>query len=408
MKTLKLRPGRERSLLLGHPWVFDGAIASGGADSGETVRIVSADGAFLAWGAFSPHSKIRARVWSFEESQRIDSAFFAAACARAIAHRVRLQIPSDGQRLIHGEADGLPGLIVDRYGDTLVAQFLSSGVQRWQAVLVDALTQATGLSRVYERSDTSSREREGLAAAQGWLRGQGVTELTIQEHGWRFSVDIAKGHKTGFYLDQRDNRQQFAQWVAAHGVRRVLNCHSYSGGFSIAALSGGAEQVVAVDSSAQAHARAQTNLQLNGIDPARVQLLDADVNASLRRWGEQGEVGEPGQPGRQGEPGALFDAVVLDPPKLAPTVAHAERAARAYKDLNRLALRLLRPGGLLLSFSCSAGVGPELFHKIVAGAAVDAGVDGYISAKLGAAADHPTTLRFPQGEYLKGLLVIRK
>ncbi|MDO8278907.1 MAG: class I SAM-dependent methyltransferase [Polaromonas sp.] len=393
MKTLRLREGKERALLRGHPWIFDSAIASGGGDSGETVRVVAADGRFLGWAAFSPTSKIRARVWSFDEAQRIDAAFMAALVGRAIQARSRFDIQSDGLRLIHGESDGLPGLIVDRYADTLVAQFLSSGVERWKSALADALLAATGLTRLYERSDASVRALEGLQPVAGWLRGQGPTELTIREHDWQLSLDIERGHKTGFYLDQRDSRARFAATVRRLGLQRVLNCYCYTGGFTVAALSGGAAHVTSIDSSAPALERTRANVALNGLDAARCELLDADVNASLRSFGAAGR---------------SFDAIVLDPPKLAPSAAHAERAARAYKDINRLALGLLEPGGVLLTYSCSGGISADLFHKIVASAGADAGVDGYIIERLGAAPDHPTTLNFPEGEYLKGLVVVRK
>ena len=214
MKSIRLKEGKERALLRRHPWIFESAIAKGGGDPGETVRVESHGGQFLAWAAFSPASKIRARAWSFDEGQRIDPSFFAAACERAVRARSRFDIPSDGLRLVHGESDGLPGLIVDRYGDTLVAQFLAAGAERWKPVLADALLQATGLTRLYERSDSSSRSLEGLPSATGWLRGEGPTELRIREHGWQFSLDIATGHKTGFYLDQRDSRGKFAGYAA--------------------------------------------------------------------------------------------------------------------------------------------------------------------------------------------------
>ncbi|MGV3570952.1 MAG: class I SAM-dependent rRNA methyltransferase [Ramlibacter sp.] len=393
MKVIRLREGRDRSLLRRHPWIFDSAVAKGGGDPGETVRVESPDGRFLAWAAFSPASKIRARAWSFDEAERIDAGLLARRCAEAVALRARLAVASDGVRLVHGESDGLPGLIVDRYGDTLVAQFLSAGAERWKAVLADAMLQATGLSKLYERSDASSRGLEGLPEVTGWLRGTGATELTIAEHDWKFSLDIATGHKTGFYLDQRESRARFAGWVRRLGARRVLNCYCYTGGFTVAGFAGGATEVTSIDSSAPALERARANVALNGFDAAGAEFLDADVNESLRRFG---------QAGRQ------FDAIVLDPPKLAPTVAHAERAARAYKDINRLGLKLLAPGGVLMTYSCSGGISGDLFHKIVAGAAADAGVDGYIVDRTGAAPDHPMTLAFPEGEYLKGLAILRK
>jgi 23S rRNA (cytosine1962-C5)-methyltransferase len=393
MKVLRLHPGKERSLLRRHPWIFESAIARGGADSGETVRVESDAGEFLAWAAFSPQSRIRARIWSFDVDQRIDAAFFDMTCAAAIAARSRFDIQSDAMRLVHGESDGLPGLVVDRYGDTLVAQFLSAGAQRWKAVLADALLRHTGLERLYERSDTSSRKLEGLPEETGWLRGDGPLDLVIREHDWQLALNIAQGHKTGFYLDQRDSRARFARTTRQLGFAQVLNCYCYTGGFSVAALAGGAGHVTSIDSSGPALALAGLNIARNGFDARRSTLQEADVNAALRQFVTAG---------RQ------FDAIVLDPPKFAPTVAHAERAARAYKDINRLALKLLVPGGTLFTFSCSGGISVDLFHKIVASAGTDAAVDGFILGHLGGAPDHPMTIRFPEGEYLKGLVVMRR
>jgi len=393
MKTIRLREGRERSLRRWHPWIFDSAVAKGGADRGETVRVESAQGEFLAWAAFSPDSKIRARVWSFDESQRIDAAYLSTLVQRAVRARQRMDIQSDSLRLVHGEADGLPGLIVDRYGDTLVAQFLSAGVERFKAALTQALLAETGLSKLYERSDTSFRAMEGLPEVSGWLCGEGSVELVLREHDWQLALNIAEGHKTGFYLDQRDSRKKFADAARRLQFQRVLNCYCYTGGFTVAALMAGAARVTSIDSSAVALDKARDNLVLNRLDLARADFLDADVNASLRQFHQEGH---------------SFDAIVLDPPKFAPTAAHAERAARAYKDINRLAFKLLEPGGLLFTYSCSGGISPELFHKIVASAGTDAGVDGYILERLGGAPDHPMTISFPEGEYLKGLVVMRK
>jgi 23S rRNA (cytosine1962-C5)-methyltransferase len=393
MKIIRIKPGKERSLQRHHPWVFDGAIARGGADAGETVRVESHEGQFLAWGAFSPTSRIRVRAWSFDETQRIDAAYLRSLLARAIALRERLGIESDGVRLVHGESDGLPGLIVDRYGDTLVAQFTACGVERWKAEIADALVELTGCARLYERSDTSSRKLDGLVDATGWLRGEGPTTLELHEHHWRLRLDIAHGHKTGFYLDQRDSRLACFEYSRRLGFEQVLNCYSYTGGFTVAALAGGAGHVTSIDSSAPALEQAAANVALNGFDATRASFMDADVNASLRQFIEQGR---------------SFDAIVLDPPKLAPTVAHAERAARAYKDINRLAFKLLRPGGVLFTFSCSGGIGVELFHKIVASAGLDAGVDGAILQRTGGACDHPMTIHFPEGEYLKGLVIMKR
>jgi 23S rRNA (cytosine1962-C5)-methyltransferase len=401
MKSIRLAPAKERSLQRRHPWVFEGSIARGRADAGETVRVESHDGAFLAWGAFSPSSRIRVRAWSFDEAERIDAAFFQRRIARAVALRARLAVASTGVRLVHGEADGLPGLVVDRYGDLLSAQFLSAGVERWKTEIADALLAETGCTRLYERSDASVRELEGLPQVTGWLRGSsksppdspGSTETTITEHAWQLTLDVAEGHKTGFYLDQRDNRALLAAYVRRFGLQDVLNCYCYTGGFSVAALAGGAARVTSVDSSAPALARVQAHVRLNGFDEACSSCHDDDVVHFLKT--------------------ALyekrhFDCIVLDPPKFAPTAAHAERAARAYKHINLLAFRLLAPRGLLLTFSCSGGVNADLFHKIVAGAALDAGVNGAILQRLEGACDHPTTMVFPEGEYLKGLAILKQ
>ena len=399
MKVIRLREGKEKSLQRHHPWVFDGAVAKGSGDPGETVRVESHEGRFLAWAAVSPQSRIRARVWSFDENQRIDAAFLSDRVASAVAARGLWQLESDGIRLVHGESDGLPGLVVDRYGDTLVAQFGSCGAERWKAVITDALLAHTGRSRLYERSDASARQLEGLPSATGWLAGAPAAgedpglELVIREHGWRLGLNIAEGHKTGFYLDQRENRKRFHDWTRQRGFQSVLNCFCYTGGFTVAALAAGAQQVTSIDSSGPALDKAVANLRLNGLDESRATMMDADVNASLRQFLKEGR---------------RFDAIVLDPPKFAPTSAHAERAARAYKDINRLGLSLLEPGGVLFTFSCSGGISGDLFHKIVASAGIDAGVDAFISERLGGAPDHPLTVNFPEGEYLKGLVLVRK
>ena len=405
MKTITLKAGKERSALRFHPWVFDSAIAKGGGDPGETVRVESQTGQFLGWASFSPTSKIRARIWSFQSDERIDSAFFERQVAAAVAMRARLQVPSNGVRLIHGEADGLPGLIVDRYDDTLVAQFLSSGTERFKADIVKALVLHTDAKRVFERSDSGVRGLEGLPAVTGWLhRAEGAnddTAIVIQEHDWSLQLDIAEGHKTGFYLDQRDSRLKFAEYARRLNLRQVLNCYGYTGGFSVAALSGmrqsgalgaGAE-VITVDSSGPAIAKAQANVQRNGFTTDNASFMDADVNATLRSLHKEG---------RQ------FDGIVLDPPKFAPSAAHADRAARAYKDINRWAFKLLAPGGVLFTYSCSGGIPPELFHKIVASAGTDSGIDAHILERVQAAPDHPMTVNFPEGEYLKGLILMKK
>jgi 23S rRNA (cytosine1962-C5)-methyltransferase len=393
MKTIRLKAGKERSLQRQHPWIFESAIAKGSADAGETVRVESHEGVFLAWAAFSPTSRIRARVWSFDETQRIDAAFIEGLIFKSVQARSLFDIQSNGMRLVHGESDGLPGLVVDRYDDTVGAQFSSCGTERFKQVMADALLKATGLTKLYERSDANVRSLEGLPEVTGWLRGEGPTEITLQEHQWQLLLNIAEGHKTGFYLDQRDSRYRFYQHSLFRKFQRVLNCYCYTGGFSVAALAGGASHVTSIDSSGPAIEKAQANVLLNGFELARTTFMDADVNASLRAFIEQG---------------VQFDAIVLDPPKFAPTAAHADRAARAYKDINRLAFKLLAPGGELFTYSCSGGISADLFHKIVASAGTDAGVDGYISERLQGAPDHPMTVYFPEGEYLKGLVVVKK
>ena len=288
---------------------------------------------------------------------------------------------------MHAESDGLPGLIVDRYDDTLVVQILSAGAELWRETIFDALATSTGCTRIFERSDVEVRALEGLPPRSGPVRGQGPAELTIAEHGLKYAVDVAAGQKTGFYLDQRDNRRRVEEIA---GGREVLDCFGYTGGFSLSALRGGARSVLSVDSSGDAVNAAQRNARFNGLDDGRGQWVEADVFKHLRLLRDQA---------RQ------FDLIVLDPPKLAPTVQHVDRAARAYKDINLLGFKLLRPGGLLATFSCSGGVGIELFQKIVAGAAVDARIDAQIIERLGPSADHPVLLSFPEGDYLKGLLV---
>ncbi|MCL4800239.1 MAG: class I SAM-dependent rRNA methyltransferase, partial [Burkholderiales bacterium] len=335
---------------------------------------------------------IRARVWAWERADAIEAAFFRRRIDAAVARRSAL-IP-DAQagalRLVHGEADGLPGVVADRYADTVVVQLSAAGAERWRDAIAEALAAATGCARLYERSDLETRKLEGLAPRTGALVGPAPSApVEIREHGVRHLVDVVGGQKTGFFLDQRDSR---ARVRALARDRAVLDCFAYSGGFTLAALAGGARSVLAVESSAPALALARESLALNGLDRARAEWLGADVFKTLRTLRDQGR---------------RFDLVVLDPPKFAPTAAHAERAARAYKDVNLWALRLLAPGGLLATFSCSGGIGAELFQKIVAGAAQDAGADAQILDRLQAAPDHPVLLSFPEGEYLKGLLLRR-
>lgn len=374
-----------------HPWIFAGSVAEldGRARAGDTVEVCTADGRALARAAWSPASQIRARVWTFDPETAVDHAFFKRRIAEAVARRTAhpLLAGEDGVRLIHGESDGLPGVIADRYGKVVVVQLTSAGADKWRAAIVGALVQATGCTAVYERSDSEVRALEGLQPTSGCVHGE-LPEgpLTIVENGVTLEVDVVGGHKTGFYLDQRDNRLLTA-WLAAG--RQVLNCFCYTGGFSLQALAGGAAGVLSIDSSGPALAVAQRNLAHNPqLDGSRAEWLEDDVFQALRALRAAGR---------------RFDLIVLDPPKFAPSAAHAERAARAYKDINLLGFRLLNPGGILMTYSCSGGVGLELFQKIVAGAAIDAGVDARIIHRLSAAADHPVGLAVPEGEYLKGL-----
>jgi len=395
MGALILKPGREKSLLRRHPWIFSGAIerAEGEPAAGGTVDLLSSNGEFLARAAYSPHSQIRARVWTFTD-EPVDNDFFRKRIHSAIAARSPFLLAegpavksTDAVRLIYAESDGIPGLIVDRYADTLVLQSLTAGSEVWKETIADLLIEATGLKDIYERSDADVRELEGLQSRTGVLRGAiADSQVTIHEHGLKFLVNIAEGHKTGFYLDQRLNRQSVRE--LARG-RDVLDCFCYTGGFMLNALAGEAKSVVGVDSSAGALALARQNVLLNGYPEKSVSFLEGDVFQLLRKFRDENR---------------SFDMIILDPPKFAPTAAQAEKASRGYKDINLLAFKLLRPGGVLVTFSCSGGVDAALFQKIVAGAALDAGAEAQILGHLSQAADHPVSLYFPEAAYLKGLV----
>jgi 23S rRNA (cytosine1962-C5)-methyltransferase len=394
MAQLILLPGKERSAFKQHhPWLFAGSVGrlEGRARPGDTVEVLADNLRPLGRAAYSPKSQIRARFWTFDAEESIDDAFFKRRVAAAVARRQALPElrGQQGLRLIHAESDGLPGVIADQYGDTVVVQLTSAGADKWRNAIVAGLIKATGCARVYERSDSDVRRLEGLESATGWLHGEARDELlTILENGVKLAVDFADGHKTGFYLDQRDNRLLLGQLAAG---KDVLNCFCYTAGFSLQALAGGAASVLSIDSSGPALGQGQANLALNPQLPAeRAQWQEADVFQALRDFRKAGR---------------LFDLIVLDPPKFAPSAAHAESAARAYKDINLLGFRLLKPGGLLMTYSCSGGVGLELFQKIIADAAHDAGREARIVRRLAGAADHPIALNFPEGEYLKGLLV---
>jgi len=392
MNPLILKKGREKSLRRRHPWIFSGAVEKANGKAGETLEVRDASGKVLGSAAYSPKSQIRARVWSFDPAEAVDAGFFRNRVQKALALREGLAAAkhTNALRLINGESDGLPGLVVDRYADVLVAQFLAAGVEHWRDAILDSLTELSGCEAIFERSDAEVRKLEGLEPRVGFARGnRNATRCPIVEHGLNYRVDVEQGQKTGFFLDQRENRQRIRALAAG---REVLDGFSYTGGFAISALAGGAKRITAVESSAPALEVAKETLAANPLDASKVDFVQADVFAHLRKL-------------RDGA--AHFDLIILDPPKFAPTAAQVKNAARAYKDINLWALKLLAPGGLLATFSCSGAVPPDLFQSIVAGAALDAGGEVKIIERFGAAADHPVAIEFPEGEYLKGLLLLK-
>jgi 23S rRNA (cytosine1962-C5)-methyltransferase len=394
MSAVVLKKGREKSLKRRHPWLFSGGIDRlvGKPGAGDTVELKDASGKLHGKAAYSPNSQIRARMWTFDPQEEVDAAFFRARLERALALREALPARrhTNALRLVHAESDGLPGLIVDRYADVLVAQFLAAGVERWRDPILDALAELTAAEAIFERSDAEVRKLEALPPRVGFARGnRNASRCPIVEYGLNFRVDVEQGQKTGFFLDQRENRQRVRELASG---REVLDGFCYTGGFSIAALAGGARRVTAIESSAPALEVARDNLSANPLDAGKIEFVHGDVFKVLRTLRDRG---------------ASFQMVILDPPKFAPTAAQARNAARAYKDINLLAFKLLVPGGLLATFSCSGGVSPELFQSIVAGAALDAGAEAKIIERFSAAADHPVALEFPEGEYLKGLLLLK-
>ena len=390
-KFLKLNPGREKSLLRRHVWIFSGAVADypGEAAPGETVEVFDAKNNFLARAAYSPDSQLIARVWTFDRDEQIDEAFFARRIKAAVEYRhfLKLDDPKGGCRLINSEADGLPGLVVDRYAGVLVIQITSAGIDFHRDTIVKLLAEITGAASIYERSDVSVRAKEGLAERSGLLYGaQPPNPVIIEENGARFAVDVRHGQKSGFYFDQRCARAAVAAYADG---RTVLNAFSYTGAFAVSALLAGAGHVINIDSSAPALKQAAHNLEMNKIKPERYENRTADVFTELRRLVEEGR---------------KFDLVILDPPKFIESQKALVRGCRAYQDIARLGYRLLNPGGLLFNFSCSGLMTPELFQKITADAAVEAGVRGRLVRHLEQAPDHPTALAVPEGFYLKGLV----
>jgi 23S rRNA (cytosine1962-C5)-methyltransferase len=391
MKKIIIKQGREKSLLRRHPWVFSGAVkSSADAVSGEIVKLVGEDGRFLAYASYSVRSQIVARALSFVEADVINDEFLRARIRQAIKRRASLRMRTNAMRLIHAESDQLPGVIADQYGDVVVLQILTAGMEPQRDLLARLLIEEAGVKTVYERSDADVRVLEGLPARNGLIAGDAIKdEVVIVENSMQIAVDVVAGHKTGFYLDQRDNRA-LTNSLAADAD--VLNCFCYTGTMSVAALTGGAKSVLSIDSSGPALETAKRNIALNNLDTNKAEFWEADVFAALRKLRDMGK---------------SFDLIILDPPKFAPTAHHAEKAARAYKDINLLGLKLLREGGRLMTFSCSGGISAELFQKIIAGAALDANVDAQIIQHLSGGADHPIALNFPEGDYLKGLLLQR-
>ncbi|UJF20014.1 class I SAM-dependent methyltransferase [Vibrio sp. SS-MA-C1-2] len=387
--SIHLVKGREKSLRRRHPWIFSRGIqkVEGNPELGETVSVFDAHGNWVAYAAFSPKSQIRARVWSFKKKEKVDKAFFINRLNRAQQLRTTLADRDGltGYRLIAAESDGLPGITIDRYQNFLVCQLLSAGAEFQRETLIEALKECYPECSIYERSDVSVRKKEGLKEQVGVLHGEEPPKwVEIEENGIKISVDIVGGHKTGFYLDQRDSRLAAMKYVNG---KRVLNCFCYTGGFGLYALKGGADEVQNIDVSQPALDCAARNAEINQLDSSKAQFINADVFKLLRQYRDQNE---------------LFDVIIMDPPKFAESKAQLNGACRGYKDINMLAMQLLKPGGTLLTYSCSGLMDQGLFQKIIADAALDAGRHAQFIERFGQAADHPVDTAYPEGFYLKG------
>jgi 23S rRNA (cytosine1962-C5)-methyltransferase len=392
MERIRLKPDRERSVQRRHPWIFANAIArlEGTPAPGATVEVLSYSGAMLGRGAYSPKSQIAVRMWSFDPQTAIGPEYLHQLLAHSLATREKLCAGNErpASRLVNAEADGLPGLVVDRYAEYLVCQFTAAGVEFWKRDIVASLARLVpSLKGIYERSDVSVRQKEGLELTTGVLWGEPPPELVeVREASYRFLVDIKSGHKTGWYLDQRDSRARVGEYAAD---REVLNCFCYTGGFTVAALANGARHVTNIDSSAPALALTQRNVALNNLDPASSTNLEGNAFELLRSFRDSR---------RQ------FDCIILDPPKFIESEHQLKQGARGYKDINLLAIKLLRPDGILITFSCSGHMNAELFQTVVAQAATDAKRSVQLIRPLAQAEDHPVALNFPEGAYLKGMV----
>ena len=391
MSSVILKKSRDKILERKHPWIFSGAIEKidGNPSNGETIQVYTSDKKLIGSGSFSKSSQIQVRMWSFVPEEIIDEDFFKRKISQAYLLRKKLIDLSitNAYRVINSENDGLPGLIVDRYSDFLVCQFLSAGAEYFKETLFDVLNDTFKPAGIYNRSDADVREKEGLKPEKGLLIGKEPDELIeIIENNFKFLVNIKDGHKTGFYLDQRNNRKLVSEFSKE---KNVLNCFSYTGGFSVYALASGANKITQVETSSSAIDLSNKNFELNNFNSSEVESINGDVFEVLRKFRDERR---------------SFDLIVLDPPKFAGSSSQILKASRGYKDINLLAFKLLNPEGVLFTFSCSGHISPELFQKIVADAALDSGREVKIIKHLTQSSDHPVSLNFPEGHYLKGLV----